>query len=108
MRKFFAVALGAYAATAVWAQDAASESARGVEEEHHRSLSVAAMALCVAFVAAACISNVLERYKIQAYIPPSSVMIIAGMVLGDHYCLKLCHYHMEKQFRQHQCLQMCL
>ena len=59
-----------------------AEEAHAMEEEHHRSLSVAAMALCAAFVAAACISNVLERFAIQSVIPPSSVMIAMGMVLG--------------------------
>jgi NhaP-type Na+/H+ or K+/H+ antiporter len=52
------------------------------EEEHHRSLSVAAAALCACFVVAACVSDVMSHCKIQSVLPPSTIMICAGMLLG--------------------------
>ena len=52
------------------------------EEAHHRSLSVAATGLCLAFVAAVMMNDAVEKYGLSDVAPSSTCMILTGIVLG--------------------------
>jgi sodium/hydrogen exchanger 8 len=50
--------------------------------EHHTSLAIAATGLCVAFVAAVLITDLLEKHGLTEMCPSSTVMILMGCALG--------------------------